>query len=223
MSTKTWLKAAILTGSLTSLTTNQSIAQTLPNYSIYTDCRNGKLSDGATVHLICFKDKSTSRKELGIAVDGDPSKRLMTRGLRKVEFREDGYKNVVIYELLETIIDCKSNLIKTRTQATFFYGSAIAEREPRSAWTATENTKEEVGRMQRYCPAEPGYTRIGNAQIKTQGLLRAGSRVNSTIKNENGSRPISVDCKSLTFRVGDTEALIQPGSNGQKIYEALCK
>ena len=223
MLTKAWHKRAILISSLAMLATNKAIAQVSPNYSAYNDCRNGRLSDGAKAHSICFKDKNISRKELGTAVDGDSSKRLVIRGLRKVEFKEDDHKNVVIYELSEMILDCKSNLIKRRTQITAFSGSTLVKREPTGSWETTESSKEQLRRMQAYCPADPGYTRIGNGQIKIQGLLRAGSRVNSILKTEKGELPISIDCRRLTISAGNTEDPIKPGSNGQKIYEALCK
>ena len=130
---------------------------------------------------------------------------------------------MTIYQLEEVAFSCKDTKARERTQIIVFSGGNV-DRKSWSKWKERAFPNSSLPEMARFCPAEKGYVRIGNEQLKVEGVMRSRSAVNTIIKDPEGrTMTLSIDCERLMISTGGAMTPIRPGSRSQKMYNVLCK
>jgi hypothetical protein len=224
-----WL--AIAAASSAILMPSQSEAQALspkpPMIERFTDCKRKKDPKPYASVEICTQALEQARPYLGIPVDGSLNKRNFGWILSKYTINSHDAVGT-IYEVAQIAYDCKAGQAMSRvvSEVANLPGAGFTPVATHSGnfmkWSTLGGVN--LAMLQSKCPAEPGFTRIGNLQFALNQVLRRGSIVNvRTINNSGREVVFSIDCSALTFGINAKPSRpITPGSVGNDVYKRLC-
>ena len=210
----------------------QAMAPLPPSFEKFQDCEFSNDPDPFTSIQICSLPFKDSRNQVGVAVDGDKSKRNFGWTLSKLT-KVDEEGSATLYIVSQFAYDCKTGkgISRSVLEAINIVGVGLRPLSEKTdkymrwgPWTTPSAKSLEV--LKEGCPnQEPGLTRIGELRFQLNQTLRRGDIVNVRAVDSGGREVVfSFDCRSLTFGVNSKPVSpIKPGSVAGEVYKRICR